>query len=146
MKESLLPFWPVIKFTESPKSISRLLWHIKFSSRILEMIPAWFDFGLPKTLGFAIDSTCNNLLLMITLVSRRWESLHIEHVTENESRAEQRRENTGIEDKCIEYWVQQLSLGRVKLPPSTLYLKSCVAVFPRISKFQQSFTLMARLV
>lgn len=97
-RESLLPFWPVIKFTESPKSISRLLWHIKFSTRILEMVPAWFDFGLPKTLGFAIDSTCNNLLLMITMVSSRWVPLQIEQITENESGSSAGKHWNGVID------------------------------------------------
>lgn len=39
-EEGLLPFWPVIKLTQSPSSICKLLWHMKFSNRIFWTMPA----------------------------------------------------------------------------------------------------------
>lgn len=35
-----LPFWPVMKLTCWPSSMWRLEWHIKFSSRMREIVPA----------------------------------------------------------------------------------------------------------
>lgn len=37
--KDVLPFWPVMKLTHSPNSIWRLLWHMKFSTLILRIVP-----------------------------------------------------------------------------------------------------------
>lgn len=58
-KDYLLPFCPVIKLTKSPSSISRLLWHIKFSSRTFLIIPAWRHLGRRIEFGKALDSAIN---------------------------------------------------------------------------------------
>lgn len=53
----ILPFWPVMKFTQSPRSICKLLWHMKFSSRILDIIPAHDLPALPRCSEETLDSS-----------------------------------------------------------------------------------------
>ncbi|RWW15170.1 hypothetical protein BHE74_00027588 [Ensete ventricosum] len=45
-----------MKLTQSPNSISRLLWHMKFSRRILETIPAPDLAGFPRGSAKTLES------------------------------------------------------------------------------------------